>query len=333
MGKCRLCGRELKNKNQHYGSGCILKCYSILNMSADNVKNKEKFMNRQIYLMNKKFAINAKGRVELTDRFLTLKLLEKVDINYYDKYRKQVQTNISNINIYSKYSSNSIKLKDAFVLYKYYNKFVDVIKNSYKEIIFSDITQNIVWDALNFGLSKYYNSKKYLEGITQQLQYVFWKGGVGLLKARKYNISAKLLNHAISDNPSDLVITNGDIIEIIKADEAFQKKVRDVLQKNNEENKINITEIIRFSDGDLEAAIHDATFHIEGYKKDNIWFFNIKIIDEYDFTDLKELHEYIDNKLKGFILSTANNAAILSTSCGVLNAYDITVEFNYEVGE
>lgn len=36
----------------------------------------------------------------------------------------------------------------------------------------------MVWDALNFGLSKYYNNKKYLEGITQQLQYVFWKGAV-----------------------------------------------------------------------------------------------------------------------------------------------------------
>lgn len=57
-------------------------------MSADNVKDKEKFMNRQIYLMNKKFAINAKDRVELTDRFLTLKLLDRIDINYYDKYRK-----------------------------------------------------------------------------------------------------------------------------------------------------------------------------------------------------------------------------------------------------
>ena len=111
MEKCRLCGRKLKNRNQHYGSGCILKCYSILEIDVDDVKNKEKFMNRQVYLMNKKFILNAKAKIELTDRVLALKLLNKIDINYYDKYRKQVQENIDNINVYSKYSLNSIQLK------------------------------------------------------------------------------------------------------------------------------------------------------------------------------------------------------------------------------
>ena len=38
-------------------------------------------------------------------------------------------------------------------------------------------------------------------------------------------------------------------------------------------------------------------------------------------------------KIKGFILSTANNAAILSTSCGVLDTYSLKIKFDYEVGE
>ena len=77
-----------------------------------------------------------------------------------------------------------------------------------------------MWDALNFGLSKYYNNKKYLEGITQQLQYVFWKGAVVLLQTIGFSVSAELLNHAISEKPSNLMIDNGFIIESIKKDEA-----------------------------------------------------------------------------------------------------------------
>ena len=333
MEKCRLCGRKLKNRNQHYGSGCILKCYSILEIDVDDVKNKEKFMNRQVYLMNKKFILNAKAKIELTDRVLALKLLNKIDINYYDKYRKQVQENIDNINVYSKYSLNSIQLKDVFTIYKYYNKFIDILKNNYKEIIFSNVTQNIVWDALNFGLSKYYNNKKYLEGITQQLQYVFWKGAVVLLQTIGFSVSAELLNHAISEKPSNLMIDNGFIIESIKNDETFRKKIKNILIKNKEKNQISITEIISFNSGDLQASIHNATIHVEGIKQNNNWYLKIEIIDEYDFTDLKELQEYIDSKIKGFILSTANNAAILSTSCGVLNTYSLKIKFDYEVGE
>ena len=333
MGKCRLCGRELKNSNQHYGSGCILKCYSILNLDPENIKDKERFMNRHVYLMNKKLILNSKSKTELTDRFLTSKLLDKIDINYYDKYRKQVQENINNINIYSKSSSNSIQLKDVFTVYKYYNKFIDILKNNYKEIIFSDITQNIVWDALNFGLSKYYNRKKYLEGINQKLQFAFWKGAVGLLELREYSVSAELLNHAISDKPSDLTFNNGFIVDSIIEDDTFKQKVKDILQKNKRKSEIDITEIISFNNGDLQASIHNATIHINGVKKNDKWYLKIDIIDEYDFTDLKELQEYIDDKIKGFILSTANNAAMLSTSCGVLNTYNLKIEFDYEVGE
>ena len=88
-----------------------------------------------------------------------------------------------------------------------------------------------------------------------------------------------------------------------------------------------------FNSGDLQASIHNATIHVEGIKQNNNWYLKIEIIDEYDFTDLKELQEYIDSKIKGFILSTANNAAMLSTSCGVLNTYSLKIKFDYEVGE
>lgn len=63
------------------------------------------------------------------------------------------------------------------------------------------------------------------------------------------------------------------------------------------------------------------------------WNLHIYLEDDYDFTDLKELHEYIDGGISGFILSTANNAAILSTSCNVLSIYKIIIEFDMEMSD
>lgn len=56
---------------------------------------------------------------------------------------------------------------------------------------------------------------------------------------------------------------------------------------------------------------------------------NITITDTYDFTDFKEVEEYVvDNVAQSFILSLLNNLAMLSTSYNVMNIYNITIKFS-----
>ena len=55
-------------------------------------------------------------------------------------------------------------------------------------------------------------------------------------------------------------------------------------------------------------------------------------LDLYDFTDLKELEEYVngDNFFKGFVTSTANNLAMIATSCKIVSTYNIEIKFTIE---
>ena len=50
-----------------------------------------------------------------------------------------------------------------------------------------------------------------------------------------------------------------------------------------------------------------------------------------DFTDLKEINEYVEkNIVTSFIGSILNNSAMLSTSFNVINEYNITIKFSME---
>lgn len=332
MGKCRLCGRFIKNNDINYGTECITKCYSFLNMEYKGVKNKEINLNNKIARINKKIGLDNYKKTDLTESYLALVLLNRVDIPYYDKYKNRLMERINNIETATKTKNNSIDLQESYEIYKMYNRFLKNIKEENQKIDFSDKTQNIIWDALNFGLSRYYNKKGYLSGITQQLQFVLWKSGVGLLDVGNYKVSAYLLNHAINENPEDLYICEGFIINDIKNDSSFDNKIREIV-KNSNSNSINTKDYIAFENGDLAASFHMMDIFITGSKTNDKWYLHVKLEDTYDFTDLKELHEYIDKGFSGLILSTANNAAMISTSCNVLNEYNIKVEFDYEVGD
>ena len=72
---------------------------------------------------------------------------------------------------------------------------------------------------------------------------------------------------------------------------------------------------------------------VKGEKtKDNKWKLEIKISDLYDFTDLKELEEYVngDNIFKLFATSIANNLAMIATSCKIVSTYNIEIRFTIE---
>ena len=53
----------------------------------------------------------------------------------------------------------------------------------------------------------------------------------------------------------------------------------------------------------------------------------------YNFTELQEIEKYIKNNSDyplGAIAATANNMAMMSTSCNVIHEYNITIQFIIE---
>ena len=90
-------------------------------------------------------------------------------------------------------------------------------------------------------------------------------------------------------------------------------------------------ESITFKDPNLFFALHNAYIELTGRKqKDKTWDLDITLNDEYDFTDLQEIEEYVDNDdyFKSFVGATANNFAMIADSCNVVNTYHITIKFS-----
>ena len=145
--------------------------------------------------------------------------------------------------------------------------------------------------------------------------------------------AADCLEHSLEQNPKDIYITEGKIIQDIKEDNGFKKEINSIIEENKNKKSFDVTRLVTFANGNLFYALHDTTMQVKGEKqKDNKWNLEIKVTDLYDFTDLKELEEYVndENFLKGFTASTANNLAMIATSCKIVNTYNIEIKFTVE---
>lgn len=180
------------------------------------------------------------------------------------------------------------------------------------------------------------------------MQYIFWQTVVvgGILANMK--LSAKLLNNSLTPfgkEPSDLIIDDDETITNIKKSEEFKKKIKELIEKyckdNNKftANSLNNEDCnIEFNDNDLFLAIHGSPISID-IEKSEIKGWNIKfeITDTYDFTDFKNLKEYVtsNSSLPMSIFSTLlNNFAVVSSEYGVIKPYKVTIiiqEENYVV--
>lgn len=84
--------------------------------------------------------------------------------------------------------------------------------------------------------------------------------------------------------------------------------------------------------GDLLYALHDATMFVDAQNNDNnTWNFDIEINDTYDFTEFKELKEYVDKKnsiLTDIVSTLLNNFGVVSSEYGVIKTYNVKIKFN-----
>lgn len=228
-----------------------------------------------------------------------------------------------------------IDISEAFELYKLYNRYISLLNKtssmSHEEL--RNEIQNLPWDTLMFAFSVYYEKKPYLSELIQTVQLFIWKICVAL-SSEIYINGSKYLNHSLQENPENVYITdqNDDLIKEIIDDDNFKNLINSLIKENNSNNSFESTTILNFKKTDLFLALNNTTTTITAIKEQSIWKLHIVITDTYDFTDLKELNEYIeDGILRGFIGSFLNNSAMASSAFNVINTYDIKVEFDYEV--
>lgn len=178
--------------------------------------------------------------------------------------------------------------------------------------------------------------------VFYSMQYIFWEivvvGGVLTNKP----LSAKLLSNSLTlfgNEPEDLTIKDEETINNIKDDGAFKKKIKELTEKYGKETgKYDLKEyekdgtLISFEGGDLLYALHDATMFVNAQNNDNnTWNFDIEINDTYDFTDFKELKEYVDKKnsiLTDIVSTLLNNFGVVSSEYGVIKNYNVKIKFN-----
>ena len=87
-------------------------------------------------------------------------------------------------------------------------------------------------------------------------------------------------------------------------------------------------------------ALHGINVNLNGKKQANgTWSLEVELIDKYDFTDFKNLKEYVtstDSIPKSIFSTLLNNFGVVSSKYGVIRPYEFTIKFemsNYVVSE
>ena len=329
MNRCSACGRNVSNKTAHFGLGCLKNMCSLLDMDKPKNLKGENLLNIKISKITKKQSLNKEEKTLLTNRYLTLQLLNKIPLNNYDSMRNKIMKDINNIGKNKKMISNDIiTLKQAYEAFKLYNK-LQKIKEKAEEVD-SEYIQNFLFENLLFAFSTYYRNKKYFGGVIADIQYYFWKTISNMLK-KTYPNGMEFIEYSLLENPQDKLIENGKLIDDIIKDENFKEKIKVCILNNKNNNHFEITEGLNYISTDLFLALNNTTINIIGNKESNKWKLDITITDRYDFTDFKEIDEYCDNNIiKGLFGSTANNMAMISVASGVMHEYNITIKFKID---
>ena len=338
MKKCNLCGRKISDERYSFGLGCLKKVCSYVEIK--NVKNlkAENKLNSKVQKINSKILLNKKQKQLLTNRYLTYQMLNEVEIPYYQRMAKNVYNDIEKINNKTNENNiktyNNIKLKEVFEILKLYGRYKKLFNKTenYDDEQLKNEIQNLPWDTVMFAFSSYYNKKTYLSELIQVVQLFIWKIGVRL-SSNIFECGSEFLNHSLQENPEDLYITEGKIIEKIKEDNNFESKIDEIVNKYKMKSTFDTKneESLNYIDKDLFLALNNTDIRVIGNKNNNKWDLDITITDTYDFTDFKEVREYLgENIFTSSLGSLLNNAAMLSTAYNVINEYGITIKFSIE---
>ncbi len=349
MKECLLCKRDMKKCKDTFGNGCINNIYTFLKLEKPS---KAKYKEKELYnsVINKTGigGLNKNQKIWLTDRYLTYKYLDSLKYGDFTKLKKSITLDIENIKSVQKESNlkslKKITLKESYDLYKKENKF----KKKIKELLDLKMVEN--WDSkikllltsFSFIFNMQINKKQYEQDAIKEMQYAFWQTVIEV--GRRYvgfEFSAELLKHSLKEEPKDLYITDGKIIEDINNDNSFKKQIKEIIKNNINKSKFTLKgEHVQFDNSDLYFSIHGGTMHVSAIKKhDNIWDISVHITDKYDYTKWKSFDDYYfdaNSILKSIFSSTLYNLAFISTKLGVVKEYCVDIKFkieNYKVEE
>lgn len=108
MNRCSVCGRTVSNKTAHFGLGCLKNMCCLVEMERPKNLKGENLLNAQIAKITKKKWLNKKEKTLLTNRYLTLQLLNKMPLDAYEPMRNKVEKDIDNIGKNKEIESNDI---------------------------------------------------------------------------------------------------------------------------------------------------------------------------------------------------------------------------------
>lgn len=367
--KCRLCGRTFNNKNyQLFGTSCFKTICDLLDIVIPkNVKekDKEKYLCSLIAKKLNKKNLTIKQKQCLTELYIATLYIDKIEYVNLNKLKKKIEKQIDNMNFFT---GILLPNKDlSMVLYSIYHLYnatetfkmnLAEIEKMSKEGKINDNIKNdkkvIQYFQYIFKVKKIFNPKEYT--LNYYRQYIFWETVINGGLLFNYKLAAKLLKHSLSEIGEDSKtynVTDKQIIEDIKKDVDFIKKIDEIIKKHCKEEHfktetIGEKETFAFENNtDFKFAIHNAEIIVEGTRnKENNWDLNIEILDRFDFTDFIFPEEYNDkykeidkneNKtpiqkavsdVKNGLGYSLNNMALISVQYGVLKEYDVRISFN-----
>ena len=352
MHECLLCERDMKKSKTIFGNGCIKNIYSLLELSSPKrIKNREDYLYKTIMRKAKVASLSKEQKIWLSDRYLTYQYLNKINYGDFDKLKEEINTDIQNVNKVTEFedlkTASKIKLKQAYDLYKKVSKFEEGI-NQLRNVNFTDEESiKLLIANISFVFKMNANKEQYEKNSFKAMQYAFWQtvievGG----KYFDFDISAKLLQHSLEEQPENLVITEGIIVDTIKRDNQFQENINNIVKKygNNKDDfifdsKENTDFPMNFNNSDLYFAIHSAELRVVGKKQNKKWNLNIKLHDRYDYSKFKNVKDYYFDTSsipKSVFSSTLYNLAYYSIKFKVMKEYDIDIQIelnDFEVME
>ena len=344
MHECLLCKRDMKTATTIFGNSCIKSIYKILEIKLPkNVKDKESYLYKSIMKKLNIKNLNTDQKIWLADRYLTYQYIDKLKYGDYTELKDELNEDIAEVKEVVEFSefktAKKVELKQAYTLYKKEEKFDKYIsKVSYAQDT-AKVGLKLLWETSPINLIIKKNTNPFEIPAIKSMQYALWQmvaiGGnvVG------FDSSAELLEHSLTDRPKDLLITEGKIVDEIKNDSQFQQKLKDIVIKYGKDtSKFNTNGLkIQFDNSDLYFAIHGADINVAGEKINEKWKLDIEIKDPYDYTEFKDLEDYVkdaNSVPKSMFSSFIYNLAHISVMFGVIKEYNVIIRFtidNYEV--
>lgn len=345
MHECLLCKRDMKVSNDVFGNGCVRNIYSFLDLKMPRkVALREETLYKNIMKLTNTKNINTNQKIWLTDRYLTYQYLNRIPYGNFNAIKNQINYDIQNIKQIKKdeepKSSKSMSLKQAYDLYKKVMKFQNGIDKISKGNFTDEDSIKTIITSLNFIFNMSKNKSQYEKNTFKGMQFAFWQtvievGG----RYAGFPISAEFLQHSLEENPEDLYIKDGNIVETIEKDNNFQSIVKKIVEEKGEDKdsfEFNSKDYVNheydwaFNDKDLYFALHLVDLKISALKNNDKWKLDIKIHDTYDYSKAKNLIQYYNdtNSIPKSILSSSlYNLAAFSNYFNVIKIYEINIEF------